>query len=76
MQETEEKLLPFVAKANILPINAPIQWILQGAEDMKRAPAVSLTYGLAMTLLSLLIAYSMWKFGTLGLYLGLSLIHI
>jgi uncharacterized membrane protein len=71
-QETEENLLPFVAKANILPINAPIKWIMQGAEDMKKAPVVSLTYGLAMTVLSLLIAYSMWKFGTLGLYLGMA----
>jgi uncharacterized membrane protein len=72
MQETEEKLLPFAAKSNILPITAPIQWLHLGAEDMKRAPAVSLTYGLAMTILSILIAYSSWKFGALGLYLGMA----
>lgn len=71
-QETEEKLLPFVARSRTLPITAPLQWIKQGAEDMKRAPVVSLTYGLAMTLLSILIAYSSWKFGTLGLYLGMA----
>jgi uncharacterized membrane protein len=71
-QETEEKLLPFVARSRILPINAPFKWILQGAEDMKKAPLVSLTYGLAMTLLSILIAYSSWKFGTLGLYMGMA----
>jgi len=71
-QESEEKLLPFVAKSKTLPITAPIQWIQQGAEDMKRAPLVSLLYGLAMTLLSMLIAYSSWKFGALGLYLGMA----
>jgi len=71
-QEKEEKLLPFVASSNILPINAPVKWIQQGAEDMKRAPVVSLSYGLAMTLLSVLIAYGSWKFGTLGLYLGMA----
>lgn len=71
-QESEEKLLPFVAKSKTLPITAPIQWIQQGAEDMKRAPLVSLMYGLAMTLLSMLIAYSSWKFGALGLYLGMA----
>jgi len=71
-QESEEKLLPFVAKSKTLPITAPIQWIRQGAEDMKRAPLVSLLYGLAMTLLSMLIAYSSWKFGALGLYLGMA----
>ncbi len=70
--ETEEKLLPFVASSKILPLAAPIQWIQQGAEDMKKAPVVSLLYGLVMTLLSILIAYSSWKFGTLGLYLGMA----
>lgn len=72
IQETEEKLLPFVAGSKILPITAPVKWVQQGAEDMKRAPAVSLSYGLAMTILSVLIAYGSWKFGTLGLYLGMA----
>lgn len=72
VEETEEKPLPFAARSNILPVTAPIKWIHEGAEDMKRAPMVSLSYGLAMTLLSLLIAYSSWKFGTLGLYLGMA----
>ena len=72
IQDTEEKLLPFVASSKILSLNAPVKWVQQGAEDMKRAPAVSLSYGLAMTLLSVLIAYGSWKFGTLGLYLGMA----
>ena len=70
--KTEEKLLPFCAKVNIVPINAPIKWIHQGAEDMKKAPVVSLTYGLALTLLSIAITYLSWSFGTLGLYLGMA----
>jgi uncharacterized membrane protein len=72
MQETESKPLPFVAKCRILPISAPIEWLHKGAEDMKKAPVISLTYGLAMTLMSILIAYSMWQYGTLGLYLGMA----
>jgi uncharacterized membrane protein len=71
-QETGEKPLPFVAKSRKLSVSAPLGWIHQGAEDMKRAPAVSLTYGLAMTLLSVLIAYSAWKFGAMGLYMGMA----
>ena len=70
--ETEGKPLPFVAKSRILPTNAPVKWIIQGAEDMRRAPVVSLSYGLAMTLLSAVIAYCSWKFGALGLYLGMA----
>mgnify|MGYP001826546720 CR=1 FL=1 len=70
--ETEEKLMPFCAKVNTVPVNAPIQWIRLGAEDMKRAPVISLTYGFALTLLSILLAFVSWKFGTLGLYLGMA----
>jgi uncharacterized membrane protein len=68
----EEKLMPFVARANILPLKAPIEWLRMGYADMKKAPGVSLTYGLALTALSLLIALSQWEFGTLGLYLGMA----
>lgn len=70
--ETEEKLLPFCAKVNIVPISAPLQWIHKGAEDMKKAPLVSLSYGLVLTALSMLLAYMAWTFGTLGLYLGMA----
>ena len=69
---TDEKLLPFCAKVNILPLNAPLKWIHQGAEDMKKAPAVSLAYGFALTLLSIVLTYAAWLFGTLGLYLGMA----
>lgn len=70
--ETEEKLMPFCAKVNSVPITAPLKWIYLGAEDMHKAPAVSLAYGLALTALSMLLAYSAWTFGTLGLYLGMA----
>lgn len=72
MSETEEKLLPFCAKVNIVPINAPVKWVYQGAEDMRKAPAVSLAYGLALTILSILLTYLAWTFGALGLYLGMA----
>ncbi len=70
--ETEEKLLPFCAKVNIVPINAPLQWLQKGAEDMKKAPLISLSYGLVLTMLSMLLAYLAWTFGTLALYLGMA----
>lgn len=69
---TEEKPLPFTAKTRIVPVSAPLRWIHKGAEDMRKAPVVSLAYGLGMTLLSILIAFSAWQFGTLGLYLGMA----
>lgn len=72
LRQSEEKPLPFVAKSKTLPLNAPVNWIRQGAEDMKKAPLVSLSYGLMMTLLSMLIAWISWQYGTLGLYLGMA----
>jgi uncharacterized membrane protein len=68
----EEQPLPFVAPARTVPPSAPWLWLRAGFNDMRRAPAISLTYGLAMTVLSVLIAYAAWRFGTLGLYLSLA----
>jgi uncharacterized membrane protein len=70
--ETEEKLMPFSAKVNTVPLNAPLKWLAMGADDMKKAPAISLAYGFALTLLSLMLAYLTWSFGMLGLYLGMA----
>jgi len=69
---TEVKPLPFVAKARIVPFWAPFHWLRAGYWDMRHAPGISLTYGLALTALSALIAWCAWKFGTLGLYLGMA----
>ena len=68
----DAKPLPFAAKSNTVPPSAPLRWLRQGYEDMRRAPGISLSYGLAMTVLSALIAYFSWKFGTLGLYLSMA----
>jgi uncharacterized membrane protein len=68
----QEKPLPFVARARTIPPSAPLRWLREGYNDMRRAPAISLAYGLAMTALSALIAYATWRFGTLGLYFGMA----
>lgn len=70
--ETEEKALPFTAKINKVPVTAPLKWIWQGSEDMAKAPAVSLGYGLALTLMSFALAYLAWSFGQPGLYIGMA----
>lgn len=69
---TGKKPLPFTAKVNKIPFDAPIEWLRKGAADIRRAPTVSLTYGLALTLLSILVAYISWRFGTLALYLSMA----
>lgn len=71
--DEEEKLLPFTAKINQVPVTAPLKWIWQGAEDMIKAPVVSFGYGLVMTVLIMTLAYLTWDYGQLGLYFGMAI---
>ena len=54
----DTKRLPFIAPCSDLDLDAPIRWVRLGVADLKRAPAKSLTYGLAATLLCYLAAYA------------------
>ena len=64
--------MPFVAPCRTLEITAPLRWLRLGWMDLIRAPEVSLIYGLALTLLSLLITVFTWRFGTMALYISLA----
>lgn len=64
--------MPFVAPCRTLDMVAPLRWLRLAWVDITRAPLISLTYGLALTLLSLLIAIFTWRYGTMALYLGLA----
>ncbi|MGB0723439.1 MAG: DUF2189 domain-containing protein [Gammaproteobacteria bacterium] len=68
----ESKPLPFSAKVNRVPPDAPLRWLRRGLQDMKQAPNISLTYGFVLTLVSVMLAYVTWQFGTMGLYLGMA----
>ncbi len=72
-QSAEEEIpLPFVAPARRVPMDAPLKWLKQGYQDIRRAPRQSLGYGAFLALLSMGIAYGSLQFGTLALYLGLA----
>ncbi len=64
--------LPFVVPCRTLDTAAPLRWLRLGWADMARAPRLSLAYGFALMLLSVLIALFSWRFGTLALYIGLA----
>lgn len=64
--------MPFVAPCRTLDMAAPLRWLRLGWDDMKRAPHLSLTYGLALMALSVAIAGLTWKFGTMALYIGMA----
>ena len=41
-RQEEENPLPFVAPARSVPIDAPLKWLKQGYDDIRRAPRQSL----------------------------------
>ena len=72
LESDQETPLPFIAPTRTLTYGAPLRWLKLGFADMKKAPGVSLGYGLAFAIVSLVIAAATWWMGTLGLYLGLA----
>lgn len=64
--------LPFVAPCRTLNFRSPFMWLRLGWRDMRAATAPSLSYGFALTVLSAVIAFLTWRFGTIALYLGLA----
>ncbi len=64
--------MPFAAPCRALDTTAPLRWLRLGWSDLARAPRLSLSYGLALMLLSVAIAGFTWRFGTIALYIGLA----
>lgn len=64
--------LPFVAPCRQLSVRSPFLWLRRAWSDIRAAPLASLTYGVALTLVSAGVVLVTWKFGTLALYLGLA----
>jgi uncharacterized membrane protein len=62
---------PFAAPCRTLNIRAPLRWLRAGWRDLRRAPRQSLTYGLMMVAISYAVSAATWRFGNVGLYLGL-----
>lgn len=70
LKPTED--MPFVAPCRIIGVAAPLRWLKLGWLDLTRAPLVSLVYGLALTMLSLIISLFTWRYGTMALYISLA----
>lgn len=60
-EESDE--LPFVAPCRILKTSAPFTWLKLGWADIRLAPKQSITYGLAMFLMSWIISGVSYLFG-------------
>ncbi|MDX1824485.1 MAG: DUF2189 domain-containing protein [Thiohalomonadales bacterium] len=67
----EQEALPFVAPCRQIEVTEPIEWLKLGWRDFTTAPRVSLIYGIALMILSYLVAYFTWQLGGAVLILSL-----
>lgn len=58
---------PLWAPCRRLQWSAPLSWLVAGWADYWRAPALSLLYGIAITLLSALVSWLAWSLGRFAL---------
>jgi uncharacterized membrane protein len=61
---TDPNLLPFMAPCREVAPGAPLRWLAKGWEDFKRAPALSLGYGIAIMILSMIVTGIGLKYGS------------
>ncbi len=61
---TDPNLLPFMAPCREVAPGAPLRWVAKGWDDFKRAPALSLGYGVAIMLLSMIVTGIGLKYGS------------
>ncbi len=62
---------PFVAPCRDLPLSAPLRWLRLGWNDYRRAPALSLLFGVVIALASVAISALAWWLGRFALLAAL-----
>lgn len=62
--EIPHEELPFAAPCRHLPASAPWQWVIRGWHDLKAAPFQTLSYGLVIAFLGVVVTAIAWRFGT------------
>lgn len=67
----EEKPLPFIAPCKTLRMMQPWDWVHHGWLDFKKAPRLSLTYGVIMTVIIIVISVFAYKVGTVVMAIAL-----
>ncbi|TAK53792.1 MAG: DUF2189 domain-containing protein [Gammaproteobacteria bacterium] len=58
---------PYVVPCRTLPAAAPFHWLRAGWHDLRRAPGLSLAYGVAIALLSATVSALAWWLGRFAL---------
>lgn len=70
-EQSAESSLPFVAPCRIVPASAPLRWLAAGWKDLRAAWRQSLSWGLVVFVLSLVISLIAYSLGSLVMLLTL-----
>jgi uncharacterized membrane protein len=62
---------PFVVPCSSLAVDAPRRWLRLGWRDLRRAPGLSLTFGLVIVAMSVLVSVLAWSLGRFALLAAL-----
>jgi uncharacterized membrane protein len=60
----DREKMPFVAPCRHVPASAPWYWLLEGFEDLRKAPLHSMGYGLFMAALIMIVTFLFWQYGS------------
>ena len=63
-KHNQSKQYPFIASCNTLSIHSPWRWLKKGLEDTLKAPLISLTFGIIMASMVMIIITTAWKLGS------------
>ncbi len=57
----QDYVQPIVAPCRVIPYSAPFTWLKKGWADLRQVPKISLSYGVVMMLISVLITFVAYK---------------
>ncbi len=70
-EKKEEYIKPMVAPCRIITMDAPFRWLKKGWQDFLKVKKLSLTFGIVMMLISMLITYVAYSAGSIVLSIAL-----
>ncbi|MCF6289001.1 MAG: DUF2189 domain-containing protein [Proteobacteria bacterium] len=70
-KNNQEHIKPMVAPCRIVGMDAPFRWLKKGYADFKKVKKLSLTYGVVMMIISIIVTYVAYKAGSIVLSIAM-----
>lgn len=70
-KNNQEYIKPMVAPCRIVGMDAPVRWLKKGYADFKKVKRLSLTYGIVMMIISIIITFIAYKASSIVLSIAM-----